>query len=183
MRKIPTIYKRDEHNPSRVDLTRQVVDVSECTPTGKWDGTAVLFGDGIWWARRMVKPNGRVPEGFELAEEDQTTGKRFGWVPIDDDPQWKHHHAAIDDTIAEDGQTFEAVGPHFQGNPHGLAEDELRLHGSSHIIGRDLALADLVASRPDFEGIVWWSATAAVGKLKRRDLGLLWPFSAPKEGT
>jgi hypothetical protein len=178
VRKIPTLFVRDH-------ATRQLTDTLTIEPqddwyaTGKWDGTAILHDTGGWFARREVKAGKAAPDGWIQVTYDETTGKRVGWEPITDDPQFKWHRQAIQGCEGPFG-TYEAIGPHFQGNPHQLNFDQLRPHGQDELA----CFADLTVKSqiewalitlPEFEGIVWWDDHGPVAKLKRHDFGLPWP--------
>jgi len=61
MNKIPTLFRRDPDDrkhilPEGEPACQWVLD-GEGTPTRKYDGTCVLLDeDGVWWARREVRP-------------------------------------------------------------------------------------------------------------------------------
>ena len=88
MRKIPTLYLRDEND--RRYVTREVnpeaawVLEGEARATRKFDGTCTKLDDsGNWWARREVKPGKAAPAGFVPEQTDEVTGKTVGWEPIE----------------------------------------------------------------------------------------------------
>ncbi|WP_018684286.1 hypothetical protein [Actinokineospora enzanensis] len=87
MRKIPTLFQRDPDDRAHV-LPEPHPDcrwvlAGEGMPTRKFDGTCVLLDeDGVWWARREVKPGKQAPDGYRPVETDQVTGKTMGWEPI-----------------------------------------------------------------------------------------------------
>jgi len=185
MKKIPTLFVRD--------MTAQpalVVDAvtpgcewvleGEGYPTRKFDGTCCLIRDGLFYGRREVKPGANPPGQFELVDQDETTGKSFGWVPIDESPNWKWHQVAkrnaeiaMRDPLA-DG-TYEACGPHFQNNPERLPKDILIPHG------REVAVITMKRTYDSlkealialgWEGIVWYHPDGRRAKLKLKDYGL-----------
>lgn len=178
MKKIPTLFKRDPDNRARV-LPEHAVELPPgAVATAKWDGTAVRFDGVRWWARREVKPGKPTPPDFDEVDHDPVTDKRVGWVPITDDPQWKWHLEAISDlgSCGSVPGTYEAVGPHFQGNPHGFDWDLLIQHGTHQLYppqSYEGLRVWLAAS--DMEGVVWWVDGEPVAKIKRRDFGLPWP--------
>lgn len=180
MRKIPTLFKRDPEDRSRVLDEVNVELPADAIPTVKWDGSCVMFDGHDWWKRREVKPGKPIPEQFDEVDHDPVTGKRQGWVPIGDGPEDRWFRAAI----AHDGPvdwttgTYEAVGPHFQGNPHGLEFDTVTKHGAVPVGWYgvvDFETLRAVIAELDAEGYVWWVDGEPVAKLKRRDFGLVWP--------
>lgn len=190
MKKIPTLFKRDP-DTHLVTPEPNVILPDGAVPTVKWDGSAVMFDGDQWWKRREVKPNRPIPDGYIEVDHDPMTGKRQGWMPITDGPEDKWFREAIDGSSREKGRlyrmrpwkgTYEAVGPHFQGNPHHRAHDELIPHGDEIVDwdgapdydNYDMARQAVVSSA--FEGIVWWHEYVPVAKLKRRDFGFVWPL-------
>lgn len=94
MKKIPTLFRRDPADMSRV--TREVhpdcssVASGEGVATRKYDGTCVLMDtDGSWWARREVKPGKAVPPDSRAAETDPNTGKTVDWEPAKAPRDWE----------------------------------------------------------------------------------------------
>lgn len=144
MRKIPTALERDRQSGKVTgvpDPRCGWVFAGLGEPRRKLDGACARVADGRLWRRATYKTGGPVPDGFELAEEDPNTGKRFGWVPVSDtDPadRWfrEARYAEFDPFerrvkvppfwgpslfgILEDGQavcpgTFELIGPKVNG--------------------------------------------------------------------
>ncbi|WP_433330047.1 RNA ligase 1 family protein [Spirillospora sp. CA-294931] len=186
MRKMPTIFVRDwENDPSRV--TRQpnpdcawVFD-GEGIPTRKHDGTCIGFADGRWWARREVKPGKTPPPGFELLQVDERTGKRTGWVPVEQSSFARYHAEALNPATPGPGLavapdwapgTYELIGPKINGNPERQERHVLIQHGSQELANVPLdydGLAVWLHSHP-YEGIVWHHPDGRMAKLKRRDV-------------
>lgn len=186
MRKIPTLFTRDPQNRSRV-LDEYAVELPpDALATPKWDGTCVMFDGARWWARREVKPGKVAPADFDEVAFDAVTGKRQGWVPITDHPQWKWHNAAIaNDRFVAQPATYELIGPHFQSNPHGISDDLgdiLVMHGEPFRDGfrpaTDYEGLRVDLDRISVEGVVWWADGEPVAKIKRSDFGLPWPERA-----
>lgn len=76
--------------------------------------------------------------------------------------------------------TYEAIGPHFQGNPYGLTRDILVRHGVDEIDDLDdRSLEGIREYLTDYsiEGIVFWLDGVPRCKIKRTDFGLEWPIS------
>lgn len=176
MRKIPTVYLRDEND--RAHVTDEVnpgcewVVNGEGIPTRKYDGTCVMLDDdGRWWARREVKPGKATPGGFMQVNFDEATGRTMGWEPIDQSPFVKAFHT-VDEVPTTPG-TYELCGPKVQGNPERFAKHVLVKHADAEIPAHaDWAPKDLVrdVAGAGWEGIVWHHSDGRMAKLKVRDL-------------
>lgn len=182
MKKIPTLFKRDPDDMSRVLDEVNVELPPGAVPTVKFDGSCVMFDGHDWWRRREVKPGKPIPDQFDEVDHDPVTGKRQGWVPIGDGPEDRWFRAAIEDRehsrVGIAAGTYEAVGPHFQGNPHRFVADSLMAHGKVEWEWFEPTFASFVEDFADFEyeGFVWWVDGEPVAKLKRKDFGLSWPL-------
>ena len=76
--------------------------------------------------------------------------------------------------------TFEAVGPHFQGNPENYDEDMLLRHGADIISEEELGDRDYYDIMKylyahNVEGIVFWKDGEPGCKIKRSDFNYSWP--------
>jgi hypothetical protein len=178
MRKIPTVYLRDEQNWSKV--TDQVnpecqwVLDGEGVPTRKYDGTCVMLDDdGVWWARREVKPGKAAPAGFVQVGLDEVTGKTMGWEPIGQS-SFAKAFATVKDVDYLFPGTYEMCGPKVQGNPEGYGEHVLVEHAEAEqpIFQPGTPPKEMVANvaRRGWEGIVWHHPDGRMAKLKARDL-------------
>ena len=184
MKKIPTIFKRDPEDMSRL-LDEPHPDCAwvfagEGVATKKIDGTSCMYDGSNWWKRREVKKGKPIPEEFREETYDENTGKRTGWMPIDESDKW--HLEAIH---REDAQatppntgTYELVGPKVQGNAekyamHSMVEHVAAEHLSIPFIGYDHLKTWL--NENYMEGIVWHHPDGRMAKIKRRDYGLKWP--------
>ncbi|PZG33713.1 hypothetical protein C1I98_28560 [Spongiactinospora gelatinilytica] len=183
MRKIPTMFLRDWDNPRHI--TREpnpdcawVFD-GEGIVTVKWDGTCMMLDDdGQWWARREVRPGKAHPPNFLLIEEDEKTGKAYGWEPIEQSSFAKCHAEAIAVSGHEFAPgTYELVGPKVNGNPDKFAGHVLMRHGWAPLSLREDAksaprdydgLAVWLGER-HIEGLVWHHPDGHMAKIKRRD--------------
>lgn len=177
MKKIPTLFARDEN--FRV-IDKPMVDIAGATATVKWDGTCCLAKDGVLYKRHAVKPGKTAPDGFLLAEEQQTEKgiKLLGWVPVTAADKW---HMEPEKPLSYG--TYELIGPKVQGNPYGLDRHLFRRHGALELDTGDTdfrTLQDLLGTH-DIEGIVWWRDGEPIAKLKRRDFGFAWPLEKEQE--
>lgn len=183
MKKIPTIFKR---NPDKMsEVTCEVhpdcfwVFCGEGIPRRKFDGVCCMFDENGFFKRREVKKGKKVPVGFILEQEDKITGKKFGWVPVDQtdtaDKYFIEGFANRDRIIGIDYGTYELVGPKIQGNPERFTEHTLISHKYAETISirkrtysgiRD-ALVDL-----DIEGVVFHHPDGRMAKIKKSDFGL-----------
>lgn len=182
MKKIPTLYVRDEAD--RKYVTEQVNPgcewalAGEGVPTRKYDGTCVMLNEWGWWARREVKPGKGEPAGFVPVERDETTGKTVGWEPAEQSSFAKYLEEAVACCGPAEGivGTFELIGPKVNGNPehaegHMLVEHAVALQVDVPELTFDgirktvLALADADGC----EGIVWHHPDGRMVKIKARD--------------
>ena len=189
MRKIPTIFIRDPSNMSRV-IRKVLLGCERATwgrlhATEKIDGTAMLFKDGRWWKRYLLRPNKKRPVEFVPAQDKPTeTGKLPRWVPVGNRSEDKWHLEGIEKTIGDEGQTYELVGPKVQSNPYGFLSHCLEVHGARTVPIVDCSFDGLREFLDEYrsdeklaiEGIVFWDAEKPVCKIKRRDFGLEWPL-------
>lgn len=156
MRKIPTLFLRDQQDMSRVtDQINPLCDwvlKGEGIPTRKYDGTCVMLDSaGNWWARREVKPGKVMPPNYVPIMLDDNTGKMMGWEPIGQSAFARFHQQAIDEngivnfelwgdqsdpsmsgtraTSTLTPGTYELVGPKVNGNPEDLPYHLLVRHG------------------------------------------------------
>ena len=178
MNKIPTLFRRDPQDRKRVlpeaNPECQWVLDGEGTPTRKYDGTCVLLDeDGIWWARREVRPARVRPPGYRPVMTDEATGKTVGWEPIAQSSYAKYHAEAL--AAAPEPRkpgTYELIGPKINGNPEGVPGHELVAHDDAEEFDtpRDLdGLRAWLLAHPRYEGIVWHHPDGRRAKLKNRD--------------
>lgn len=189
MRKIPTIFERDWNGDKSRVLDKRVPECEwvfegEGVATRKFDGTAVMIQNGELWVRYDAKNGKQPPANFVGAQPDPDpeTGHWPGWVPTGSDPQYKWQRKAFEFSTGQlqstyhrlvDG-TYEAVGPHFQGNPEKQPNDLLLFHGAEIVsdVPRSFSeLADWFVGK-DIEGIVWHHPDGRMAKIKKRDFGM-----------
>lgn len=178
MKKIPTIFKRNPDDMSRL-LNEPHPDCDwvfkgEGVATRKYDGTCCLVRDGKLYKRREVKKGKPEPDGFELAEHDQTTGKKVGWVAVTDSADDKWHWSAFQHLDFPDG-TYELVGPKVQHNPENYDTHQLIAHAdASQLDNVPLSLDELQAYMEplDIEGVVFHHQDGRMAKIKKKDFGM-----------
>lgn len=181
MKKIPTLFQRN-HDGDR--LVR-----NEVTPGCEWvleghghatrklDGTCCMATDDGLWKRREVKKGKGDPVGFVLADYDETTGKRVGWVPVDptlSDDLWHTEAWSNGGSYFVPG-TYELIGPKIQGNPEGYGIHALIPHDHPGLdlptMPREFELIKSALQRMQFEGVIWKDGPR-MAKIKMKDFGL-----------
>lgn len=201
MKKIPTLFEREFINHHVVKVLPNV------TPGFEWvlhgDGIATVKNDGACCAvyhgelykRYDAKKGKKPPEGaIPCCAPDPVTGHWPHWVlcsksnPADKwfiEAFWNYFadkEFVNPDTMRVysdrfDG-TFEALGPHFQGNPYHLSHDILLPHGKDVIeIERTFEGIREYLREHEVEGIVFWRYGAPQCKIKRTDFGFPWPVN------
>ena len=176
MKKIPTIFLRDEqdrkHVTNQINPECQWVFDGKGIATIKYDGTCVMFDGTSWYSRRELREDGRYPDNFIFINYDEITGKTVGWIPIEESSFYKYFQEAYDPEYPYRG-TYELCGPKINGNPEGFAQhvlvphgwDEVMLDDRSYEGIRHFLLNDLDKGH---EGIVFWYGPQRA-KIKRRD--------------
>lgn len=192
MKKIPTLFKRVFEGKKKVDILDEITPGCEeafknGVATVKYDGSCCAIIEGELYKRYDAK-NGKTPpaNSFPCCAPDPITGHWPHWVPVDaTSPADKWFVAAAEYTFGSgtipciDYQTFEAVGPHFNGNPTNYTEDHLIPHGEDIIyeceMERTFEGVRKWLENHEVEGIVFWLNGEPVCKIKRSDFGLSWP--------
>lgn len=185
MKKIPTIFERDEADRRYVtDRPNPACDwvfAGEGWPTRKYDGTCValldLDGARQWVARREVKPGKSRPAGFIEVDHDPITGKTVGWEPIEQSAYAKYHAEALNAANLPlwPCGTYELIGPKVNGNPERVASHELWAHAAAPILPDGLRTFDAIRLRvlaeaeKGAEGIVFHHPDGRMAKIKARD--------------
>ena len=205
MKKIPTLFERQYENHKVVGITDKVTPGCEWVldgegiPTVKFDGSACAVIKGKAYKRYDAKKGKPIPEDAIKCQEepDPVTGHMPCWVPIrPSNPADKWFVEAftncysviccvIDDIdefrvdTPNEIVTFEAIGPHFQGNAEHLECDKVIPHGCSIICdlpGRSLEELRTYLEKTPIEGIVFWKDGEPKCKIKRSDFGFEWPL-------
>lgn len=187
MKKIPTLFERKFENHRVVGITDNITPGCEDAfyhgiATIKLDGSCCAIIDGLFYKRYDCKKGKTPPEGaIPCCDPDPITGHWPHWVKVNpENPADKWFDAAyIHSKIAEghlyDG-TYEAVGPHFQGNPYGFTLDMLVLHGAYEVyVERTFEAIGNYLNNNSHEGLVFWYKGEPVCKIKRSDFGFEWP--------
>lgn len=188
MKKIPTLFKRVFDGHKIVDILPEITPgCAEAFIKGeatiKHDGSCCAMIDGVLYKRYDAKGGKTPPAGaIPCGDPDPVTGHHPHWVPVDlslNNPGDKWFVKAYDNSIANGGVirdgTYEAVGPHFQGNPYALDCDKLFRHGM-HIVYVERTFEGIKRwlDNHNEEGLVFWYNGEPVCKIKRSDFGLPW---------
>ena len=183
MKKIPTLFEREYENHKVIGIKpivtkgmEWVLD-GEGTATIKFDGSCCAIINGEFYKRYDAKKGRKAPQGaIPCCEPDQITGHHPHWLKVDpSNPNDKWYYLAYINTIDTDDGTYEAVGPHFQGNPYNLKNDVLIPHGVREIdVERTFdGIRDYLKDNY-IEGIVFWKDGEPQCKIKRTDFGYKW---------
>ena len=176
MKKMPTIFNRNYEGKKPKVFNMQHPDCDwvfngEGTATRKWDGTCCMIKDGDYFKRRCVKMGTYIPLDFIEEEFQESTGKRFGWVPVTEEDKW---HMEINPAAYDDG-TYELIGPKIQGNPEGYDRHVLVSHrwGKEYIgVLRTFdGIRDFMKDM-DIEGIVFHHPDGRMARIKKSDYGM-----------
>lgn len=189
MKKIPTLFKRVFDGHKIVDILDEITPGCEEAflngeATLKIDGACCAFINHELYKRYDAKKGKTPPEGaIPCCDPDPVTGHWPHWVKVDPrNPADKWFIEASKNTTyrlhtTNGSRTYEAIGPHFQGNPYGLEKDVLIPHGFEYIYGlsRDFESVKEFLMNHEQEGLVFWLDGEPVCKIKRSDFGLEWP--------
>lgn len=193
MKKIPTLFQRHFEGHKVTDVLptptpglEYVLDRlndGSIWPTIKIDGACCAIRDGELYRRYDAKVGRKVPAGaIPCGEPDPVTGHWPHWIKVSTDrPEDKWFREARANSIDDlpDG-TYEAVGPHFQGNPYELWDDSLVPHGTIKPKFVEPACFDLIKqylASMAIEGFVFWNNEGPICKIKRSDFGFKWPVT------
>lgn len=190
MEKIPTLFKREFLGQKKVKIIDEVTPGFEWVLNGdgiateKMDGSCCALIDGIFYKRYDAKKGKTPPVGaLPCCEPDPITGHWPHWVKVDKgNPEDKWFIEAYNNSAYAymwgPQKTFEAIGPHFQGNPYNLGKDFIIPHGSKVLDIKDRSFEGIIKylSKNEIEGIVFWKDGTPQCKIKRSDFGLEWPI-------
>ena len=184
MKKIPTLFNRIYENHKVVGIEPTVTSGMEWVLHGegiatvKIDGSCCAVMGGRMYKRYDAKKGKKPPVGaIPCCEPDPITGHHPHWVELDvSNPADKWFVQAFLNYPMEllDG-TYEAIGPHFQGNPYGLSDDIVERHGTRVIeVPRSFEGIRDYLKQNYIEGIVFWKDGEPQCKIKRSDFGFEW---------
>lgn len=188
MKKIPALFTRIYKNHKIVGITDEITPGCEeafknGVATIKIDGSCCAIIDGKFYRRYDAKKGKKPPvNAIPCCDPDPITGHWPHWIRVDEDnlgDKW-FYDALINSEVLNYGPlengTYEAVGPHFQGNPYNLSNDILVKHGTRLIaVKRDFESIKSWLNEHHEEGIVFWLDGEPVCKIKRTDFGFEWP--------
>lgn len=187
MKKIPTLFERFYENHKVVGITDNVTPGMEWVLNGegvatvKIDGSCCAIIDGAFYKRYDAKKGKKPPAGaIPCCDPDPVTGHWPHWVRVDwENPADKWFVEAYKNTLRhrlENNRTYEAVGPHFLGNPYQIVRDKLVRHGEDVInVPRTFDGIKEYLKENEIEGIVFWKDGQPQCKIKRSDFGFKWP--------
>ena len=187
MKKIPTLFTRIYENHKIVGIKDEITPGCEEAfynglATIKFDGSCCAIINGKFYKRYDAKKGKNPPVGaIPCCDPDPVTGHWPHWVRVNvEKPEDKWFLKSLinytcDNGIPVDG-TYEAIGPHFQGNPYNLEDDILVKHASEVIdVKRDFMSILEWLNEHLVEGLVFWLNGEPVCKIKRSDFGYEWP--------
>ncbi|MGM9556586.1 MAG: DUF5565 family protein [Oscillospiraceae bacterium] len=186
MKKIPTLFTRIFEGRRVVGIKDEITQGCEKAllcgeATVKIDGSCCAIIDGKFYKRYDAKKGKKPPEGaIPCCDPDPITGHWPHWVladPKNPNDKWFYRaYRNSEKTIKADG-TFEAIGPHFNGNPYCLTDDCLVEHGKMRVdVSRDFESIKNYLRDNEHEGLVFWLDGEPVCKIKRTDFGYEWPI-------
>ena len=188
MKKIPTLFTRIYENHRIVGIKDEITPGCEDAfkngiATIKVDGSCCAIINGNFYKRYDAKKGRKPPEGaIPCCDPDPVTGHWPHWVPVDyNNPgdKWfiqAKANSAMSIYEPSTDWTYEAIGPHFQGNPYNLEKDYLLPHGASVVeVGRDFESILYWLNEHEEEGLVFWLNGEPICKIKRSDFGFEWP--------
>lgn len=181
MQKIISVFQRNYETDRliRDDVVpgAEWVITGEGVATRKYDGSCCMVRDGEMFKRYDVRKGKQPPAGFIPAQPpDSVTGHWPGWLKISDAPEdkwfreaWMNAGSALPDG------TYEAIGPHFQGNPEQQERDTLIRHGITEMpdCPRDFEGIRAYLRDKDIEGVVFWHPDGRMAKVKKKDYGMI----------
>lgn len=186
MKKIPTLFERVFEGRKIVGITENITPGCEeaflhGVATVKIDGSCCAIINGEFYKRYDAKVGKRKPPAGAIAccDPDPVTGHWPHWVKVDENnpgDKWfvEAYRNAKTCKNLEDG-TYEAIGPHFQGNPYRAVRDMLVRHGQITVeVKRDFTSIKAYLETNEIEGLVFWLNGEPVCKIKRSDFGFSW---------
>lgn len=183
MQKIISVFQRNYETDrlirDEVVPGAEWVLAGEGIATRKYDGACCMVKSGVLFKRYDAKKGKQPPPGFIPAQDpDPVTGHCPGWLKVGYGPEDRWSRVAFENSRVmqadlSDG-TYEAVGPHFQGNPERFLIDSLVRHGSAILANCPRSFGGIRAYLEplDIEGIVFHHPDGRMAKVKKRDFGM-----------
>lgn len=193
MKKIPTLFTRIYEDHKIVGIKDEITPGCENAfyqgfATIKIDGSCCAIINGKFYKRYDAKKGKKPPVGaIPCCDPDPVTGHWPHWVEVSENnpgDKWflealknSAHSSSIDRAINLVGNgTYEAIGPHFNGNPYNFSRDILVKHGTAVVnVKRDFESISNWLNEHKVEGLVFWINGEPVCKIKRSDFGYEWP--------
>jgi len=183
MKKISTLYKKDENDLSKVinevNPENQWVIDGQGIATRKFDGTACAIINGDLYKRYDVKKGKQIPEGaISCQDPDEKSGHHPHWIKcLRENPADKWHFVAFDVLQEKNDGTYELCGDKCQGNPEKINGMVLVPHGCKKLEVIDLSfegLKEYLSNKDlDIEGIVFHHKTdGRMCKIRKCDFGI-----------
>lgn len=193
MKKIPTLFTRVYENHKIVGIKDEITPGCELAfyqgfATIKIDGSCCAVIDGKFYKRYDAKKGKNPPVGaIPCCDPDPVTGHWPHWVEVDpSNPNDRWFVEAFNNSqkmgMDLENGTYEAIGPHFQGNPYELSNDILVKHGTMVVaVRRDFESISQWLNDNAVEGLVFWLDGEPVCKIKRTDFGYEWPVKTDEQ--
>lgn len=193
MKKIPTLFTRIYEGHKIIGIKDEITPGCEEAfkngfATVKFDGACCAIINGKFYKRYDAKKGKTPPVGaIPCCEPDPVTGHWPHWVEVSEsDPSDKWflealknsaYSSSIDRAIKLFANgTYEAIGPHFNGNPYNFSRDVLVRHGITVVnVKRDFESISEFLNTTPIEGLVFWLNGEPICKIKRTDFGYEWP--------
>ena len=187
MKKIPTVFTRIYEGHRIVGIKDEITPGCELAfyqgiATIKVDGSCCAIIKDKFYKRYDAKKGKKPPAGaIPCCDPDPVTGHWPHWVEVDpSNPNDKWFVEAFGNSrkigMELEVGTYEAIGPHFNGNPYGFDNDILVRHGVIIAnVKRDFESISQWLNDNAVEGLVFWLDGEPVCKIKRTDFGYEWP--------
>ena len=184
MKKIPTLFiKNFDKNGKFIGISQEITPGMEWVLAGegdatiKYDGSATMIKDGVFYKRYDCKRGKTPPEDFiPCCDPDPNTGHWPGWVKVkENDPGDKWYIAAYNNSEDHSDWTYEAIGKHFQSNPYNLDKDVLIKHGQDIVtVERSYEGLKKYLEENNIEGLVFWKDGEPKCKIRKKDFEIKW---------
>lgn len=201
MRKIPTLFERDQETRLVTDIVTPgcewvFEDSNNVIATRKWDGTACMVKNNEIWKRYDCKKGKNPPPGFIPSQPPDIITEHWpGWVKCDhNNPEDQYHFEGLlslykkefdfianyDPFIHLLSGTYELIGEKIHGNPEKIKGHDLIYYCSmSNTIPVGKISYETIKEyleTHDIEGIVFYNSSLdfrnnQICKIKKKDFG------------